>query len=723
MADEKLQGITWDEAPAPTEKEPAGITWDKPSVWEAMKQGAKQAFSPEAISEYGSQIPPAAAARMAAPVRLATGMARIPANLMKMAGVEAPAQAVSAAEEGAKNLTESAGYKGMLPGLANLGGEAVFGGAALKGAAKAAPAVEAMGGANLVKGISQSPTAQAILGGMGMGAAGSTGTPYDIAKEAGLGGMFGLGGQTAATALGSVAAPVLKRFNELKDLGYSKAEILKDTTIGQLLGGKTQSLEDILSYIPLSGIPQKIKAGAESLQGAMENKIAPILGRQKAAENILSTSQKQAQTLEHRTLDDAADKATLAMQARHAAEVAGHKATGADVHVPVINYVLEPLGAKITPGLTGHAANNEMKSIISDAYNKSLSGMDSIKLPESTKTEMRDLPRNFDFDLGPHAQSFQADVERLISQTTNGNWLKPDNWQANLSQLSKKANEALSGTGSLADKNYGKALYQLKDKWMDLIEGQVGSDLFKAANTAFSRSKIPEKAASYGKSIKSEGQVEPNELINAIRSELSTSRLAGGEDKIQKMAVEANKKFLADKAAIEARQAAEKLAAKQGNTQQARTLEDKFTGMQSSLAAQKAALQNQAQKQVGAHQAAIGEVAGPSTANKDYAEKRLGYQLGLGGIGGYGLSHYGVDPLTSLALSGGAIAGTRGLYSSPVQNWLKQKALATRPEMVRQAGEALKANAPVAGLTAVQARQRSANEEEPAPVGGLQVPQ
>jgi hypothetical protein len=214
MADKKYQGITWDEPSAPAEKEPAGVTWDKPSVSQAIKQGVQEAFTPEAISELGKRIPPEAAGRMAAAARFGTGVARIPANLMKMAGVEGPSQFVKSVEEGAKNLTESAGYKGGLDSVANFGGEMLLGGAALKGASKLAPALEAIpGGAAMVKSIKESPASQAILGGMGLGAAGSSGSAYDVATEAGLGGLFGGAGQAIASGLGSIASPVLKRYN------------------------------------------------------------------------------------------------------------------------------------------------------------------------------------------------------------------------------------------------------------------------------------------------------------------------------------------------------------------------------------------------------------------------------------------------------------------------------------------------------------------------------
>lgn len=739
MAEDQFKGITWDPEPAKVEApiDTAGITWDKPSVWEAMKQGAKQAFSPESIAEYSKQIPPAAAARMAAPVRLATGVARLPANLMRMAGVETPSQVVGAAEQGAKQLTEGAGYKGMLPGAANIGGELITGGAALKGAGALAPAVEAIpGGAAVVKGLQESPMAQSILGGMGLGAAGSTGTQYDVLKEAGLGGLFGGAGQAVASGLGHVAAPVLKRYQDLKKAGYTDAEILKDTTIGQFFGGITQKAERALEDIPFGGVVPKITAGIESLKESLLGKTAPIQARAEAAQNILGTTQKQAQTLEQRALSDARDAAKLEMDAAHAAEKAALKTTETDVHVPIINYALKPLGIEVPAGVTGNQAMKMGQDAISDAYTKALSGMTSLKIPESAKTEMRDLSRNFDFDLGPYEKSFEKDVERLIGQAVNKNWLTPDKWQGSLSDLSKRAYKASTSGGGVFDANYGKALNQLKDKWMDLVEGQVGGELFKSANTAFSKFKIPEKAATYAKSIKAEGEFSPNELINALKSELSTKRLAGGEDEIQQLAVAANKKMLADREALAAKHAAEKRGLGDIESQQARSLEDKFTGLEYSLARQKAAIKNQAEKNVAGQEKLMGEVTGPRTAG-DYAGKRLGYMVGTGGLGlgSYGLAHaLGIDPMWAAAISGGAIGGTRVLYSNVAQNGLKNAALKQRPAVVQQAGEALRQNAPLAGLTAVQQMQSmrgrpgvqvfnpETGEEITPPQGGLQVP-
>ena len=722
MADNQFKGITWDETPV--EKEPPGVTWDKPSVFEAMKQGAKQAFSPEAITEFGKQIPPAAAARMAAPVRMATGIARIPANLMKMAGVEEPAQAVGAAEEGAKNLTESAGYTGIRPGLSNLGGEMLLGGAALKGASKLAPVLEAVpGGAAISKSIAQGPYKQSFLGGAALGAAGSEGTSLDALLQAGLGGTAGIAGQGIASGLGHMAAPVLKKYNELKNAGYTDDQILKETTIGQFFGGIPQAVEGGLKNIPLGGVVPKVEAGIKSLKQSLLGKTEPIKAQSEAAQNVLGVSQKQAQTLEQNAIDDAKREADFAMKARQKSELDAHKATGADVHVPTLNYALEPLGKTISPNLTGHAANNEANAFIKAGYKESLGGMTNLRLTTPVQDDLRSLSKIWKDKLRPEEQElFKADIERLIASTSKGKWLTPDNWQASLSELGKDAYQM-----STKDPRYSQALYALKDKWMDVIENQVGSDLFKATNLAFSRFKIPEKAATYGKSIKAEGQVEPSELINAARSELSTSRLASGENDIQRMAVEANKKYLAEKAAIEGKQSAETKAFDLSNIQENRALQNKFTGLDQNLARQKAALQKQAQTNVGKHEELIDETIGPKTLG-DYAGKRMAYTVGAGGLGlgSYGLSHLlNIDPMFAAAISAGTIGGTRGLYSKTAQDWLKQKALAPRSPEMLQAGEALKRNAPLAGLTAAQARQTVGGrqeEEEYPQQGGLPVP-
>jgi hypothetical protein len=724
MADNKLKGITWDETPAvekPVEKDMSGVSWDKPTVFGAMKQGFKEAVTPEAISELGQRIPPGAAGRMAATARFGTGLARIPANLMRIAGVEGPSEFVKAVDEGAKNLTESAGYTGGLPAAANLAGEVLLGGAALKGASKLAPVVEALpGGATFVKGLSQSPYAQAILGGMGFGAAGSTGSQYDVLKEAGLGGLFGFGGQAVASGVGSVAAPVLKRYKELKGLGYTDAEILKDTTIGQLLGGKVEKLEKVLSDIPFSGVAQAQEKGIKSLRDTMATKVAPILQREKAAENVLDTSLGQFKTAENRALSDAQLAAKRKLETGQAKQTAALKDTESAVFIPAVNYALKPLNITIPEGTPGNQAMKIGQKAISDAYNTSLKNFSNLRLTKDVQDDLNSLTNTYsDKYLGKeNAELFKNDIQRLISSSSSGKWLTPDNWQRNLSDLSNEAYKM-----SQKDARYGKALYELKDKWMDLIEGQVGSDLFKSANTAFSKFKIPERASTYASSIKAGGEFSPNELVNALRAEMTTKRLAGGEDELQQLAVEANNRLLASRNALKGTQTSAKQNLSDLYDEKSRALEDRFTGLQSNLAQQKAALKSQAEAQVGKQKAAIEDITGLPGDNS-YENKRLGYALGTGSLigGGYGLSRFGIDPMASLGIAGTTILGTRGAYSPAVQNLLKKTAIGERSPIVREAGETLRENAPLVGVTAAQENQRSRQEEDTYPLDNLEVP-
>ena len=141
MADEH---ITWDK---PGATDDSHITWDKPapeaSVWEAMKKGAKQAFSSENLQDIASKAGPTAAARMAAPIKLLTGAAKLPANVLNLAGVSQPLQAVNQGNKLAEDIaTAGGGDKSMLPGVMNLGGELVTGTGALNVLGKAAPVIE-----------------------------------------------------------------------------------------------------------------------------------------------------------------------------------------------------------------------------------------------------------------------------------------------------------------------------------------------------------------------------------------------------------------------------------------------------------------------------------------------------------------------------------------------------------------------------------------------------
>ena len=83
---------------------------NKPSVWEAMKEGASQAFSPQSVKEFGETVGPGATERMARTGRFLTDMAELPANVMKITGIsDKPAELVQAAKNRVNTLQEAGG--------------------------------------------------------------------------------------------------------------------------------------------------------------------------------------------------------------------------------------------------------------------------------------------------------------------------------------------------------------------------------------------------------------------------------------------------------------------------------------------------------------------------------------------------------------------------------------------------------------------------------------
>jgi hypothetical protein len=712
---------------AKTSENPFNKFDEKPSVWEAVKQGAKQAFSQEHRDELAKKVSPMAAERMAAPVRFATGAARIPANLMRMAGIEAPAKAVSAVEEGAKRFTEQAGAKGILPGAANIGGEIALGGGLLKAAQFAKPLVQMLpGGKTLVAVLEGSPLAQTMAGGAGLGMAGSTGSPQDILQEGALGALTGGAFHGLVSGTGKVLSPVLERYKELKKQGFTD-EQLKNTSIGQFFGGKTQAVENFLSDLPFSGAASVKEKGAKSLDEILASKKEAVNTQTKTATSGIDLAKQEAKILEERALQQQQEAAEKKLLSHFDNQKLIQAEKEADVHLPFINRSLEKIGVTVPPGMSGNEAILYGQKAISKAYKDALANIGSLRLTSPIQNELLDLTKQYNKSkLGPYAEMFQDDIASLIGSAGKGKWLNSENWQGNLSSLSERAYQSSTKGADLFEKNYGKALGELKEKWMDLIEGQAGSDAFKAANKAFSEFQAPQKAASYVKSLTEGGEFTPQSLLNAIRSGTSVKRVAGGEDELQKMAQEAYKKIVTERQALEKakKEGLEKFnAAKQSEKQK---LSDKHrTQLEINAQKQKDYLQTLADKQKETYEKTVAKVK--ETPTQEYAQRRLAYNLsGLGGAS-YGLSHLiGLSPWAALGVGAAGIGGSRMLYSKPVQDAIKKAAIIERPEAVIKLGEGLKQAAPLSGLTAVQQYQNMRNapkEEEEEPQGGLPVPQ
>jgi len=835
MADEH---ITWDKPKNTKSKDAAEshITWDKPapeaSVWEAMKKGAKQAFSSENLQDIARQAGPQTAERMAAPIKLATGIAKLPANIANLAGYSDPLKAVNQANQTAEEIAHAGGNKhNLLPGAANLIGEIVSGGGALNLLGKAAAPIQAvLPKINpAIQGIKNSPWAQSILGGSVLGAAGSeTNSPMDMAKEGLKGAGAGAIGHTIAKGLGHLMDPELLRIAKMKAAGISD-DVISKLSSGQLLGGHMQNLENFLQDLPLGGAKGYINRGKTALnESASQNVLAKdaelyaakqAIGDTKAAgvnratqaqseaekalelqkrehginldtgiseaNTGLNLANKKAYDEQRALLNKAHTKADTDLAAHHAERTAALKESESGFHRPFVDRALSslPKDYQLPLDLKGHELINAGRQSISKAYEDSLKDISSLKLPESVKTELRAIVnQNADLVGGQGSTNhkiLEKKVEDLIDSAKNGNWLNPKDWQQKLSDLSKESWASQNPTKLNTDINYGKALGELKDKWIGLIEDQAGSDLFKGANKAYSEFKIPEKAASYLSSLKNSGEANPNDLLRAVSSELSTSNLASGQGEVQQMAEKAYKDMMAKRVTHEASIKADLDKVQAAKDAEKAALDAKFSQAELNVNKQQATNTNLAkeQKQIEADRVASEKeiLAAKTKAEADriakeaeemahakqlaitkdktefqnvvneakdmadpneYWMKRVGYNLGLfGGLGGGTIERaLSSTPLSAPAVAGGAYGLSRGIYNPLSQALISKGAQAERPEAVKAVGKVLKENAPLAGLSAVESQQQYRQnplykgenvqvEGAPTQEGGLPVPQ
>lgn len=712
MADEH---ITWD-ANKPAVPTDAGITWDKPapesSVWEAMKKGAQQAFSSENLQDIASKAGPTASSRMAAPIKLTTGLAKLPANVLNLAGISQPLETVNKANQLAEDIaTAGGGDKSLLPGAMNLGGELATGMGALNVLGKAAPVIEKV--APYVKpafdAIRASPITQSVLGGAALGAAGSeSGSPMDIAKEAVIGGGVGAAGHGIITAAGHIMDPVLKRVAEMRAKGISMDDI-KKTSIGQMLGGITQKAENFLEDLPFSGAKSVVEKGKKVLNSLEEANAAKIDTAQEAANRGLKyanqdvvAQQKAAQAAEHAALEEK-------LTGHHANLAAQQADTESAFHLPMLNRALEPLGITVPENLSGTQAMKWAQDFITQGYEKVLPTIKGIRVTGAKEKELSNILDNYNSSYigDTNAQILEKEINRLIDTTNKGGWINAQKWQGELSELGDAAHSYLTKPdATLYDKRLGKAFLELKDNWMDLIEGKNGSEAFKNLNTAFSRLQAPQKAASYVKSITEGGEFNPQQLLQAIKSGMSTKRFAGGEDELQQLATQGHADIMAGRAKLKADKLANEKALADAKAKDIADLEAKHTQNERNLAAQQRENVNAAEQQKGSFKETINKAK--DTENPDsYAARRLGYTaVGLGAPT-YAAHLLGISPLATIGAGGTLLGASNLMYSNLGQKLLKQAALAERPEAVKQIGKALKKNAPLGALSAVQSYQQA----------------
>jgi hypothetical protein len=784
---------------SPVEHDP----FKESSIFEAMKKGFGQALTSENLQDIASAGGPAVESRMARTAKTLTGLAKLPANVLNLAGISEPLNVVNQTNNLADKLNEKAtGIEGVLPGALNFGGELASGTGALNLIGKAAAPIEAA--APYIKptfdAIRNSPLAQSVLGGAAIGAAGSESrSPLDIAKEAIIGAGAGGIGHGIVSTVGAIADPVLDRLKKLRSLGISEEDLNKLST-GQFLGGGMQTIENFLQDLPFGGAKKFVNQGKTVLNEAAEKNVLSkdaelyaakqnIANQKAAGVNAAENKQTEAekaldlQKRQHgQTLDMATSEANTglnlankqayeqqkailnqehaevdaALAAHHEDKTAALKESESSFHRPFVDRALSylPKEYQLPQDLKGHELINAGKQSISKAYEDSLKDISSLKLPESLKGELQSIVTKNATAVGGEGSNnhkiLENKVEELINSAKNGNWLKPKDWQQKLSDLSKEAWASQNPTKLNTDINYGKALNELKDKWVSLIEDHAGSDLFKNANKAYSEFKIPEKAASYLSSLKNAGEANPNDLLRAVSSELSTSKLASGQGEVQQMAEKAYKDMMANRTAHAASIGEDLAKIKAAKEAEHAALDSKFNQANQNLNKQQTTNENLAkeQKQIEADRVAAEKekIAAETKAKTDriakeaeiqahakqlaiaadktnfqkaineakdmthpdeYAAKRIGYNVALGSgvVGGPALTALGLSS-TAGWLPGALYAISHSLYNPAIQAGIKKFANVERPEAVRQLGKVLKQNSPLAGLAAVESYQQ-----------------
>jgi len=648
-----------------------------------------------------------------APVRAAMSVAKPAANVMGWMGMEEPGKALKQIDTGIKEqgpemplgslpYIGDISLKSPVGSLASLGGDIYSYGKILSGLGKlGAPLSQIPGAAPVVSTIAKSPALQSTLGGGAVGVLG-TESPTEMIKEGAIGAGLGALTHGVLTGAGKVLDPALERAKQLMAKGFTKEEIMRDTSIGQMLGGGIQKLENFLATLPFSRAEEAIGKGQKSLTeiakekaelGAQATKQA-ITGLKEAKDTSLNALKTNLET-KHAGFDKQHDMFFKQRAEKLAAEEE-------QFSINQINKALAPIGEKLKPGVKGTEAITYAQEKLGNAYTKPLSEMDDIRLSPEAETEFKTLAESHKDDLigTKYADMLDAEIDKLVAKAGDSRLLTPDQWHTQLKALGDKAYK-YGKSFDPEQQQFGQALKDIRSAWADLADNEG----IRAANKAYSLFQPAQKASSYIKSVADQGGVfDPKQYLNAIKSETSTKRFAGATHPEQAEAVAAYEQMMAKRAAekqleadMRASTTAKKKAEKAAISESAKTQSKNLTKQADYLEAQ-AKAQNKLAKE-GIETATAGE------GGQSYGERRLAYQLsGLGGAGGLGyLGHLAGIPAEALAaLGGGTIAGSRILYNPAVQEFIKKAAMAPRSQLAQQTGQALKELAPGAALSTVQ---------------------
>ena len=676
-----------------------------------------------------------------APVRAGMSLAKPVANVLNMAGVSAPQQAVKQMDTGIKEAgPEVMGIKGPMGSAASLGADIWGGNKILQGLGKvaapiasAAPSLKPVG-----QYISGSPMLQSAIGGGALGVLGSEkGTPLDMLEQGTIGATVGAGGQAAIHGLGKVLNPQLQRLKDLAAQGIDIPKFLEKATIGQTLGGIPQQIENVLNSIPLGGVAPKIEAGVKNLNKmALEKQQAINMAKKQSAQGLTEgfKTAKLDRADELLARHNVQNQALEQDIAKKAIPLANEEA---DFSRKMVNEAIKTTGIKLKPGVTGTDAIISGQTIADNLYNKAIpkfaDEFGDVVITKDTQEALKKVLENNKTRLqgSNYYGRLQDEIDKIIASGGDTSRITPQQWHNIFKEIGAEAESFKKPLSTGFDRDYGNALTQVKNEWIKLIENTPGGELFKKANQVHSAMQVPQAAAAKLEAFLEGGTFDPKQFLSELKKETSLKRFAAGDAKMQEEAFNAYKALAEKRAALKAETELAKSTAKTTQGQEKKEMGRGFGEMDKNVKQQREYLQQQANQQKQGLKEVVEDTAQRPFGS--YGQKRLTYDLAGAGLltgGGTMLNRLaGVDPLTQGMISGGLLGSTNLLYSKPGQDLMKYLATLKRPESVKQIGAGLEAISPVAGIMGAQSfqdmRQRKPKEytfEEPTQTGGLSVP-
>lgn len=651
-----------------------------------------------------------------APVRAGMSLAKPVANVMNMFGVSEPKQAIKQIDTGIKAQGPGEGaMQGPVGTLASLGGDIYSANKILQGIGKLgapiASAVPAL--APTIAKIAGSPLAQSTLGGGALGALESeSANPLDVAKSTAAGMGLGAAGHGLVAGAGRMLDPALERLQQIKAQGFNVPEFIEKSSVGQFFGGVPQRVENFLSNIPYSGALSNMEKGIKSIGQQGEDLIAQAKMQAKTA-NAGLTSANEAAAIEKSNALKASSADMEQRLKQHIDTLSANidkKYSG--FSTDMINKSLEPIGAKLDTGVKGTDAIAFAQNKIGEAYNNAIPKIGNVSIGDEQIAALKNIAelnkRKLGGENGEYYNRFAGDIDDIIAKISDGT-VSAKEWHNIFKDVGKQAfeNKKFGVTGTQAE--YGSALTQLKNAWMDVIEGTPGAELIKQANAAHSALQVPQTAAGYLKAYTEKGgEFDAKDFLRALKAEASKKKFSAGEARMQEEALATFEQMAKDKAILKAQEAQFKDQLLAKKAQEKAAMQSGNRTAAANLAKQREYLERLVKhEQIPAIQNVVETVK--DLPHGSYADKRIGYALsGLGGGAGHYLASSLGIPLEQQLLGAGTfMAGSNLLNSKLMQQGIKNLATMERPQFIKDIGQGLQKIATPASLSAVQASQNT----------------